>query len=66
VLPEERLSAEMDSLREQVVRDRATLCKWGRMLNALLAVLGEKDVASKGEVMAKVYERLDEQKVHGE
>ena len=54
----DRLRAEVSCLREKVRQDGYALSKWGRMLNALLALLEEKGIASKDEVTMKVYERL--------
>lgn len=44
--------------RERATGNRDTLHKWGRMFNALLAILEDKGITSKAEVMAKVYEQL--------
>jgi len=52
------LPSEVRSLREKLRDHGHTLAKWGRMLNALLDLLEEKGIASKDEVLAKVYERL--------
>jgi len=56
---EKRIAAEMLEIREMAGHDRQAVQKWGRMLNALIEVLAEKDVTDKAEVMAKVYERLN-------
>jgi len=45
------LERHHDQLTEMV-------CKWGRMQNALLALLARKGVTSKDDVMAEVYARL--------
>ena len=57
---EEEMSGigDINDLREKVRQQGFALCKWGRMLNALIAVLEDKDIAGKDEVMMKVYERL--------
>jgi hypothetical protein len=47
------------SLSEELRHQRQALCKWGRMLNALIALLEDKGVTSKGEVLIQVYERLN-------
>jgi hypothetical protein len=52
------LLSEVRSLREKLRDHGYTLAKWGRMLNALLDLLEEKGIASKDEVMMKVYARL--------
>jgi hypothetical protein len=52
------LLSEVHSIQEKLRTRGHTLSKWGRMLNALLALLEEKGIANKDEVMMKVYERL--------
>jgi len=54
----DRLLSEVRALREKLRDHGYTLAKWGRMLNALLDLLEEKGIASKDEVLVKVYERL--------
>jgi hypothetical protein len=56
--PQEGLNGEVRSLQEKLRTHSHSLAKWGRMLNALLALLEEKGIASKDEVTMKVYERL--------
>jgi hypothetical protein len=52
--------AEVHALQERVRQQEQVTAKWGRMLNALVEVLGEKGLAGKDELMAKVYERLED------
>jgi len=54
----EQALTEVRSLRQELRAHGHTLSKWGRMLNALLALLEEKGIASKDEVLMKAYERL--------
>ncbi len=49
---------ELRALRERARQDGCTLRKWARMLNVLVALLEDKGIASKDEVMLNVYERL--------
>ena len=54
------VECQVQSLREAVAQEGCALRKWGRMLNALLAILEEKQITCKDDVMAKVYEKLDD------
>ena len=54
------LLAEVRALQETVRQQEQVTAKWGRLLASLVAVLDEKKVTSKGELMAKTYERLQD------
>ena len=56
---ESRTKGQRPMSREEFTGDRAALYKWGRILKALLAILEDKGITNKTEVMAKVYQQLN-------
>jgi len=50
--------ADLTRLQDEVRDQGYALAKWGRMLNALIALLEAQGVLTKRDVMLKVYERL--------
>jgi len=48
---------DLEILQNKVKEQGFALCKWGRMLNALIVVLEQKRITDKDEIMMKVYER---------
>ena len=54
----QQVRGELRHLRHIVKQQGYTLAKWGRMLNALVAVLDEKGILTKQDIMLAVYERL--------
>ena len=53
----EQAHDDLGALQEKVKEQGFALCKWGRMLNALIALLEEKNITNKDEILMKVYER---------
>ena len=56
--PGEAAAPDVRALQEESRWHAQTLRKWGRMQNALIALLEAKGITSKDEVMAEVYERM--------
>ena len=54
----DQLLRELRTLQEKVKEQGYALRKWGRMLNALIALLEERGIVTKDEALIKVYERL--------
>jgi len=50
--------ADLTRLQDEVRDQGYALAKWGRMLNALIALLEAQGVLTKQDIMLKVYERL--------
>ena len=53
-----KLAEELRHLREEVKQQSYALAKWGRMQNTLLAVLKEKGIITKAEIMEQLYRHL--------